>query len=172
MVTLALFGGAILHYFVGLLLLCAAVAKLRTLDSFGANLTQSFGVNGAHSRALALALTLVELWLAVLVLGAATRAGMWGALIMFCLFTAVLGYKFYTQSVVRCGCFGEAERTLSGFDLVRNCMVIAAICAGLMLGSASLPLTAALLAGALAGVACVVAMHFHEMASLLVTSHG
>jgi uncharacterized membrane protein YphA (DoxX/SURF4 family) len=174
MLTPQVFIAEILRYFVGLLLLTAAVAKLRGFENFRANLTASFGVGAAHSQVLAPAVMLAELAVGALVLGVSMRIGLWCALLMFCLFTALLAYKFYTQSVVRCGCFGEAERSLSGFDLLRNVLVIAAIGAGLALGrqDAGVPPHAALLAVALATLACVVAVHFHEMVSLLAAPHG
>lgn len=173
MITPPMFIAEILRYFVGLLLLAAAVAKLRGFDGFRANLTESFGVGAAYGGLLAPAVVLAELAAAALVLGAAVRPGMWAALCMFGLFTALIGYKFYTQSVVRCGCFGEAERALSGFDLLRNALVIAAIAAGLALGhTAGVPPHAAILAAALATIACVVTIHFHELAVLLGRPHG
>jgi hypothetical protein len=173
MMTLSVFVAGVLRYFVGLLLLAAAVAKLRGFDSFRENLVASFGIGGTQSRMLAPAVVLAELATAVLVLGGAARVGMWAALLMFCAFTVLLGYKFYTQSVVRCACFGEAERSLSGFDLLRNVLVIVAIGVGLVLHNAiGMPTHAAILAAALATVAGVVAIHFHEVVQLLVAPHG
>lgn len=173
MMTLPGFVAEILRYFVGLMMLTAAVAKLRAFDGFRINLSASFGIDSAYSRLLAPAVVLAELAVAALVLGGAVHIGLWSALLMFSLFTALLAYKFLTQGVVRCGCFGEAERTLSGLDLLRNVLVIAAIGAGLALGHpASVLPHIAILAVALATIACVVAVHFHEMITLLAAPHG
>lgn len=173
MTTLPVFVAEMLRYFVGLLLLAAAVAKLRGLDSFRENLTASFDIGAAHSRILAPAVVLAELAVAALVLGGAVRAGLWAALLMFCVFTALLGYKFHTHGAVRCACFGGAERSLSGLDLLRNVLVIGAIGAGLALAhDASMPPHAVILAIALATLACVLAVHFHEIVRLLAASHG
>ncbi|USX28087.1 hypothetical protein NHH73_07340 [Oxalobacteraceae bacterium OTU3CINTB1] len=173
MTTLPMFVAEMLRYFVGLLLLAAAVAKLRGLDSFRENLTASFDVGAAHSRILAPAVVLVELAVAALVLGGAARVGLWAALTMFCVFTALLGYKFHTHGAVRCACFGGAERSLSGLDLLRNVLVIGAIGAGLALGhDAGMPPHAVILAIGLATLGCVLAVHFHEIVRLLAAPHG
>ena len=169
------FVAGMLRYFVGALLLAAAVAKLRGFDSFRENLTASFNVAHQHSGVLALAVVSSELAVAALVLGAAVRVGLWAALLLFCVFTTLLGYKFFTQGVVRCACFGETERSLSGFDLLRNVLVIAAIGHAIALAPGNgvgLPAHAAILAAALAGIACVLAIHFHQMMQLLVAPDG
>jgi len=171
--TLAVFVAGMLRYFVGLLLLAAAVAKMRGFDSFREHLTTSFDVGAARSRMLAPAVVLAELAVAALVLGGAAGAGLWAALLMFCGFTALLGYKFYTHGAVRCACFGGAERSLSGLDLLRNVLVIAAIGAGLALPhDVGMPAHAAILAIALATLICVLAVHFHEIVRLLAAPHG
>lgn len=167
------FLGEILRYFVALLMLAAASAKLRDLAGFGASLASLFGLAPALRALLAPAIALAELAVAALLLGGQTRAGLLAALLMLCGFTALAGYKFYTQSVVRCGCFGEADRSLSGLDLLRNALVIAALAAGLMLpAGGGLPWHVALLAASLGLLACVVAVHFHDIVHLLSPSDG
>jgi hypothetical protein len=174
MITPSVFLAEIARYFVGLLLLAAAVGKLRGFARFRANLSDSFDVSAAAGRILAPALVLAELVVAALVLwGGDDLLGMQAALLLFGLFSALIAVKFYTQSVVRCGCFGEAERALSGYDLLRNALVIGAI--GMCLAfdrGATLPPHAAVLAVALAALACVVAIHFHEILVLLAAPHG
>ena len=173
MTALPVFVAGMLRYFVGLLLLAAAVAKLRGFDGFRENLATSFDIGAARSRMLAPAVVLAELAVAALVLGGAVRVGLWAALLMFCAFTALLGYKFHTHGAVRCACFGGAERSLSGLDLLRNVLVIGAIGAGLALPhDGGMPPHAAILAIALATLICVLAVHFHEIVRLLAAPHG
>lgn len=173
MTTLPMFVAEILRYFVGLLLLAAAVAKLRGFDGFRENLTTSFDIGDAQSRLVAPAVVSAELAVAALVLGGAARPGLWAALLMFCGFTALLGYKLHTHGAIRCACFGGAERSLSGWDLLRNVLVIAATGAALALArDVGMAPHAAILAVALATIACVLAMHFHELVQLLAAPHG
>ncbi|WP_445232812.1 MauE/DoxX family redox-associated membrane protein [Duganella rhizosphaerae] len=163
----------ILRYFVALLMLAAATAKLRDLAGFRDNLASLFGMGPALRALVAPAIPVAELAVAALLLGGLARTGLLAALLMLCGFTALVGYKFSTQSVVRCSCFGEAERSLSGLDLLRNGLVIAAIGAGLMLpAGAALPLHAALLAASLGLLVCVIAVHFHEIVHLLSPGDG
>ncbi|NVD73619.1 hypothetical protein HUX88_24215 [Duganella sp. BJB1802] len=167
------FLGEILRYFVALLMLAAATAKLRDLAGFRDNLASLFGMGPALRALAAPAVVAAELAVAALLLGGLARAGLLAALLMLGVFTALVGYKFYTQSVVRCGCFGEAERSLSGLDLLRNALVMAAIGAGLALPAGfAPPWHVAVLAASLGCLACVVAVHFHEIVHLLSPSDG
>uniref|UniRef100_UPI001C2F47A4 MauE/DoxX family redox-associated membrane protein n=1 Tax=Achromobacter sp. GbtcB20 TaxID=2824765 RepID=UPI001C2F47A4 len=70
-----------------------------------------------------------ELLAAALVLSPASRAGMLLSLVLMCAFSAVLGYQFLARGIVRCSCFGQSVRPLSGYDVLRNLLV-----AGTMLG--------------------------------------
>lgn len=169
------FIGEIVRYFLAMLMLAAAAAKLRGYAGFRDNLGTLFGMGPTLRALVAPAVPAAELLVAVLLIGGLARAGMLAALVMLCVFTALVGYKFITQSVVRCSCFGESERSLSGLDLLRNGLVILATVAGLMLPSGlalPLPLHAALLAASLALLACVIAVHFHEIVHLLSASDG
>jgi len=166
--TPASFGMEIIRYFVGFLMLAAATGKLRTLADFRANLTSSFGVGAAFSAALAPAIIVLELAAAVLVLGPWSTTGMLASLLMLGLFTLVVCYKFFTQSVVKCSCFGEAGRSVSGIDLLRNGVVLVSIIAYLYQGGGvTVGLAAAILAAALAALLCVIAIEAHDIVTLL-----
>lgn len=159
----------ILRWFVGMLLLAAALGKLRNLAEFRSNLHTSFGLGGTLSNSVSLALPAAELLVAAMILGLSSQLGMVLALLMFCAFTALVGYKFVTESVVRCSCFGETGRPISSYDLLRNLFVILACIGSLALGTAIMPpLHATILAAALASILCVVAIEFHSMVTLLV----
>ncbi len=167
------FLGEVLRYFVALLMLAAAAAKLRNLAGFRDNLASLFGMGPALRALVAPTVVAAELAVAALLLAGLARAGLLAALLMLGGFTALVGYKFARQSVVRCGCFGEAERSLSGLDLLRNGLVLAAIAAGLALPAGlAPPWHVTLLAVALGCLACVVAVHFHEIVHLLSPSDG
>lgn len=167
--TSAIFLSEILRYFVGFLLLAAVFGKLRSFAQFRSNLHTSFGVRPGLDAVLAPVLIAAELGVAVLVLTLFSRVGMAAALLMFLAFTALLSYKFFTQSVVKCACFGGKERPVSGYDLLRNLLVCAAIAVYLNLtASAGLALEPAILAIALASLLCTIAIEFHLIVYLLV----
>ena len=169
--TTTFFIAEILRYFIGFFLLAAALGKLGVAMHFQRNLVQSFGMSTKMSRVLAPAVIGAEFIVAAMVLVAAERVGMLISLLMFCAFSALLSYKFFTESVVKCSCFGEAERAVSLFDLVRNLLVIAAIAIWLLLPSGpALPVQVAILAAALASVLCVLAIEFHGIAAVLARS--
>lgn len=165
----AFFVAEVLRWFAGFLMLAAAGGKLRTFGQFRANLTSSFGMPAPLAALLAPAVVAAEAGAAALILGGAPRPGMLAALVMLGAFTALVSYKFFTESVVKCSCFGEAARSVSGFDLLRNLLAIGAIGAWLALATGSaLPLSAAVLAAGLASILLVAAIEFHDIATLLV----
>lgn len=167
--TTALFAAQILRYFIGFLMLAAAAGKLRSFADFRANLTASFGVSRAHSALLAPAVVVAECLVAAMLPSVFDRTGMLAALLMLCAFTAVVSYRFFTQGVVKCSCFGEAGRPVSGYDLLRNLIVILSIVLYLSLAAGpGLPLHASILAAALAALLCVMAIEFHDIVTLLV----
>jgi len=160
----------ILRWFTAFVLLAACLGKLRTFDAFRANLAESFHVSPRQAGMLAPAVVGIEALLALLVLGPFAQAGMALALLLFAGFTALLTWRLARDGALRCACFGEAECNLSGYDLARNVLVVAAI--GLYLplsfaAPAALPLAATVLAAALASILAVLAIDFHDVARLL-----
>lgn len=171
--NLSPFIAEILRWLIGMLLLAAAYGKLRHLAEFRRNLVGSFGVPERFSSATAAVIIGAESLVAAIILGWASPAGMWLALTMFAGFTAVLSYKFVIHSVVRCNCFGESGRPVSGYDLLRNVLVILACMTWLLISVPAMPpLHTSVLAAALASVFCVIAMDFHEIVILLVEPDG
>lgn len=161
------FGAEILRWFAGWILLAAGTGKLRAFASFRANLGASFGVAPRHGALLAPAIVGAELLLAVLVVGPFARAGMVAALLLFALFTAVLAWRLRHDGALRCDCFGQAERNLSGYDLLRNVLVMAGIALFLALPAGpALPLGASLLAAGLASILAVLAIDLHDVIDL------
>lgn len=160
----------IIRFFTALLLACAALGKLRTLAAFTHNLVDSFGVNRRAAAILAPAVIALESLLAASILagGGWARAGMAGALVLFVALTAIVGYRYVVEGSVRCSCFGESERPVSGYDLLRNGLVIASIGACLAFsGGAAFGKKETVLAAALALVATIGAIGFHDLARAL-----
>lgn len=167
--TIGFFTAEILRYFIGFFLLAAALSKLRVAKQFQENLVQSFGISASLSAILSPMVIAAEFVIAMMVLALFERGGMLAALLMLSAFTTLLCYKFFTESVVKCSCFGEAERSVSIFDLLRNVLVLVALAIWFVLPiGAALPLHAALLAAALAAILCVLAIEFHAIAAILV----
>lgn len=166
----------ILRCFTALVLLAACLGKLRAFAAFRANLAESFQVPAHRARLLAPAVVGVEALLAALALSPLAQAAMTAALLLFAGFTILLAWRLARDGALRCACFGEAERNLSGYDLARNVLVMAAIGLYLWLSFAApagpaplpaLPTAAAVLAAALACILAVLAIDFHDVARLL-----
>ncbi len=161
-------GAEVLRCFIGFLLLAACFGKLRTFDDFRANLATSFGVPAHLGALLAPGIVGLELLLAAMVLGPFARAGMTASLLLFCVFSLLLAWKLARDGVVRCNCFGEVGRSLSGHDLLRNLLVVAAIALFLALPANDDPaLPLRVLAAGLAAILAVLAIGFHEVMHLL-----
>lgn len=160
----------VLRCFTGWLLLAAAVGKLRAGRDFHRNLGELLGVAETHRRRLALLIVAAEAGIGVPVLlnGAAARGAMIAALCMMTLLTGFVGYKFLREDLVRCSCFGEAARSVSALDLLRNALTIAAIAYYLMAAGGALAGAAAALAAALGVILALVAIALHDAVMLVV----
>lgn len=172
--TASIFMAEVFRCFAALLLLCAAVGKLRTLADFRHNLTDTFGLRAPVAAALAPAVVGLEFALSLALAvnsGASAPAmgAMAAALLMFAVFTAVVARKYVQEGIVRCSCFGEAGRSVSAYDLLRNalamaCMAFYLVCAG---DSSGFSPAAWFMAAGLAAFLSVVAVAFHDIALLL-----
>lgn len=168
-IMLTAFIAVVLRCFTAMLLAAAVAGKLRSFSGFRSSLADSLGLGAVWSKVLAPAVVAGELLAAVMIVGPAPRSGMLAALAMFAAFTAFIGYKYFTQSVVRCSCFGASSRPVSGYDLLRNLLVIIAILAWLALAAnVVLSPAAFILACGIASVLCVAAIGFHDIAILIV----
>lgn len=165
------FTAEVLRFFLSFLLLAATFGKLRSFSVFKSNLVQTFGLNEKFSAIFAPAVIATELLVSMLILEQSPWMGMLAALLLFSGFTTVVTYKFFTQSTVKCSCFGEMQRPLSGYDLCRNVLVIFSICAWLALvtsnSGAHLHFPQICLAAGVATILCVVAIDFHDIIILL-----
>ena len=167
MLTALPFLSDIARYVIALLLLAASVGKLRSYGDFRGNLATSFGVAPAAATVAAPALVAAELLLAGWLLAGGTQLPMLLSLVLLSTLTAVLAWRYFTHSVVRCSCFGEAARPVSQYDLLRN--VLAVGINGAYFASeqtASLPVATSVLAAGLAAIVCVAVISLHDIATL------
>ena len=155
------------RYVIAWLLLAAAVGKLRSYSEFRGNLATSFGLPPAIAIFAAPALVAAELLLAGWLLAGGGQLPMLLSLLLLGTLTAVLVYRYFTHSMVRCSCFGEAARPVSHYDLLRNLLVVGingAYCA--LAQETALPAASAVLAAGLASIVCVAAISLHDIATL------
>ena len=154
-------------YVIALLLLAAGVGKLRSYGEFRANLSSSFGVSPAAASVAAPALVMTELLLAAWLLAGGTRLPMLLSLVLLGTLTGVLAWRYFTHSVVRCSCFGEAARPVSQYDLLRNGLAVGVNAACLVMAQeAALPVSGSILAAGLAAIVCVAMISLHDIATL------
>ena len=127
--TIATVAAPVLRLTIGAVFLLAVIGKLRAPARFQSNLTESMGVSAAAGAVLTPLVIAAEAALAfMLVSDTLSRSvAMPAALALLTGFTGFAGYKYVTADSVRCSCFGEAERPLSAYDLLRNALLIAAI---------------------------------------------
>ena len=152
---------------IALLLLAASVGKLRGYGAFRDNLSASFGLAPAIAAWAAPGLVAAELLLAAWILGGGTRLPVLLALLLLGTLTAVLAYRYFTHSVVRCSCFGEAARPVSHYDLLRNGLFVGINAAYFGVArEATLPAASTVLAAGLAAIVCVAAISLHDIATL------
>lgn len=157
----------IARYCIALLLLAASVGKLRSYGALRDNLATSFGVPPAAARWAAPALLLAELSLSCWLLAGGKRLPMLLSLLLLSTLTAILVYRYFTRSVVRCSCFGEAARPVSHYDLLRNVMVVSINGAYFALAQETpLPVATAVLAASLAAIVCFATISLHDIATL------
>ena len=109
-------------------LLVAASSKSRDLRRFADSLGDDFQVPGNISMLVAIAIVAAE-WLAVVLLMLGGPARQWGmglAGLLFILFSVVIAAVLWRKQQVFCHCFGRARKPLSGVDLIRNSIYLAA----------------------------------------------
>lgn len=161
----------IFRLFVAFLLLIAAISKLNAFSEFKNNLNESFGLTVAASTRFAPIVVAVELLLSGLLLlnTNASYLGMAASLFVFLAFTGVVSYRYVKEAIVKCSCFGEADRSVSAYDLLRNLIVIACIIFYLFYSGDASALTVGLwfLTAGLAIILTIVAIEFHEIVMLL-----
>jgi hypothetical protein len=169
--TAAAFSADVLRLTCALLLLAAAWGKWRAPGQFRDNLAATFGIGPRLAAWLAPGIAGIETVLSAGLAagGAPGQAALAGTLALFVVFTAAVGWKYATEDIVKCSCFGDADRSVSGFDLARNMAIIAAIAFSLAAapGSAGAGWQALVCAAGVATLLAVVLANFHEIMMLL-----
>ncbi|TSD72269.1 hypothetical protein FFI39_015555 [Janthinobacterium sp. KBS0711] len=167
MLTALPFLSDIVRYVIALLLLAASVGKLRSYGEFRGNLATSFGLPSAAAQFAAPALVAAELLLAGWLLAGGTYLPMLLSLLLLSTLTGVLAWRYFTHSVVRCSCFGEAARPVSQYDLLRNMLAVGINGSYFALAQeTALPVATSLLAAGLAAIVCVALISLHDIATL------
>lgn len=165
------FIAAFARYGTALLLLAAAFGKGRSFSLFRDNLVSSFAVSAKLSPFLAAFLLLLEFslgaWLLLIAAPAAAVMGL--VLLLFSVFSLVLLWRYLLDGNVKCSCFGEQNRPVSAFDLVRNLLILLTASLYFFAPATLLPPTSLLfwLVLAVAAVWVQVLVHCHDILSLL-----
>lgn len=172
MMTQAILLAEVCRYFIGFLLICAGVAKFNNFAQFKENLVGSMGVKQVFADVIAPTVVLLEMLLAVIVLAffSLHHVAMAAAFVMFLMFTAFIAYKFLKEGIVKCSCFGEASRSVSVYDLLRNGLIMLGIFLYLACAQ-EVPIYAtigveAIMVG-LALILTIIAIEFHEIIKLI-----
>jgi hypothetical protein len=156
--------------------LFAALGKLRSFSSFQTNLTQSFGIPANLSKLIVPILIGTELLIAIALFSSNSswilQLTLFVASILFLIFNLVVAYQFFSKDLVRCNCFGEAERPVSAYDLLRNFLLLSfTTYAAIYHVEANTYMQAqAIIYWLQFGIAltlCVLMMHFHELFSAI-----
>ena len=126
MMSYELFLAELFRFYLGFIMLAAAWGKSRTYTYFQQQLTESFGIKPVHSRVLAPGVLALEWLLALVILTTGHKAFIILAGGVFSLFSAVLLYRYFTEGLIKCSCFGETDRPVTDYDLLRNGIVIIA----------------------------------------------
>jgi hypothetical protein len=170
----AAFLSEVLRSSLALVLLAAAIGKLRGAGAFQRNLVDSFGLAPGLARVATSGMIVLETLLAALLLlvPALASQALSGTLLLFAVLTIFLGYHFLTRDSVSCSCFGNDARPVSAFDLARNGGLIGACALALFWHASGREAGNAVLAACLGWPLMLIAVHFHDIASALVAPAG
>ncbi len=122
------------RWYVLIALLAAAIGKSMHFRSFRDSLVEAFPTLGNGGGLLVAAAILIGEWLAALSMlagGALSRLGLMLALVLFAFLTSVVALVLAKGLSIRCNCFGASQRRITGYDLTRNLLFIAAAGFGL-----------------------------------------
>lgn len=113
----------------------SSVGKARAIERFAATLEALAPRCAPWRRAVAVTITSAELAVALALLsgGPVARYGTAAALALLLGFTAALLAALAARRRVSCNCFGAGEHPISGWDVVRNLLLIAAAVTQLLL---------------------------------------
>lgn len=164
------------RWFVLIALLVAAIGKSLHVQPFRDSLRDVFpGFGRAGTLVCAVAILAGE-WLAGLLIlagGEASRIGLLLALALFAALTVAVGTVLARGLSIRCNCFGASRQRITGLELVRNFLFIAATAVALpgagaregALGGLPWPVVLSMIAVALS--VFLLSLHLRDLAQLL-----
>ncbi len=167
--------------FVLVVMLAAAGSKTMDFVRFRSSLAEAFpilAIKRGAGAAIAAATIVIGEWSAaslMLLGGRPSRIGIMMALCLLLSLTVVVALSIFQGRSIRCNCFGESDRRVSKYDLMRNVLFIVIATIGLLGASSNelsgtfgslalqsyLPLTAA------AGLFFLLSTNIHHIAALL-----
>ncbi|WP_343232323.1 MauE/DoxX family redox-associated membrane protein [Tahibacter sp.] len=114
--------------------LAAACGKSFAFGRFCRDLAASFPELGKAGVPVAASIVTVEWQLAALLLsgGTAARYGLIATALLFAAMTAVVALALAQDRTVVCRCFGTASHPMSGYDLLRNGLLVGAAVGGVL----------------------------------------
>ncbi len=124
--------------YVLVVLLAAAWSKLFAFSSFRSALAEAFPVlalSGSIGATVVAAGIVIGEWSAALLMllgGKLSRLGLALALGLLLSLTVVVVMSLLQGRAIRCSCFGESDRRISKYDLVRNLIFLIIATAGLL----------------------------------------
>lgn len=124
-----LFLAEVIRFYLGFILFAAAWGKCRTYSYFKQQLTESFRIPAVYSRLLAPGVLVLEWGLSLIILATGHKVAIIVAGGLFSLLSVVLLYRYFATGMIKCSCFGEKERPVTDYDLLRNGLVIMAFMA-------------------------------------------
>lgn len=162
-----------LRMLVGTTFVLALIGKSADLRAFSTVVSGLAGIRARPARYVAGAVILLETLLAVVLLAwpPAATAGFALAAGLLAVFSLLLVRGLRRTYRPACNCFGAASRPLSGWDLVRNGVLVVACLAGVVLAPAASPsawdTTLVALVALPAAAAGVALSNLHDIATTL-----
>lgn len=169
----------ILHtvsWLIAFLLLTAAWSKLTDLNRFKSNLIESFGFSFNASRIVAPIIIILELLLFITIASDTVYShyAMGISFVVFIVFTIFLLHHWLKNARVKCSCFGEDDRPVSIFDIIRNILVVCLVGCFLLLKDDKLPVVIEfqLVLIFFAFIIHIILIHLHDISMIILTSKG
>jgi hypothetical protein len=126
--------GEICRLWLLIALLAAACGKSFAFGRFRRDLAASFPELGRTGVPVAASIVTVEWLLAAALLsgGAVARYGLVATALLFAALTVVVALALAQDRTVVCSCFGTTSHRMSGYDLVRNGLLVGAAVFGVL----------------------------------------
>ena len=147
----------------------AAFGKIRGFAAFSEGLESAFGLERRAARGIGTGVLVAELGVVTLLAvgGGWTTAGLMGALVLLCLFAAVISYNLRRETPLVCNCFGNTNRPVTHYDFVRNVVFLAIGIFGLVVrGPSDVGLWDNFMCGSLALSVFLVTVDFYAVVQL------